>query len=99
MVDREELRHDPILAVLAGKLTARRKDRAPAAGKSTLNRLEPGGATITPYRSRRRAGRPLGTVVRSGRGISVDVSSGSPAILRTAALSHIGKIVPAGRVL
>ena len=33
-------RHDPLFAVLAGKLKARRADRAPVAGKSTLNRLE-----------------------------------------------------------
>ena len=38
--DHDELRHDPVMAVLAGKLTARRKDCAPVAGKSTLNRLE-----------------------------------------------------------
>jgi Transposase DDE domain group 1 len=38
--DHDELRHDPIMAVLAGKLVARRKDCAPVAGKSTLNRLE-----------------------------------------------------------
>jgi DDE family transposase len=38
--DHDELRHDPLMAVLAGKLTARREDCAPAAGKSTLNRLE-----------------------------------------------------------
>jgi hypothetical protein len=38
--DHDELRHDPIMAVLAGKLEARRQDCAPAAGKSTLNRLE-----------------------------------------------------------
>ena len=38
--DHDELRHDPVLAVLAGKLAARRKDCAPIAGKSTLNRLE-----------------------------------------------------------
>jgi hypothetical protein len=38
--DHDELRHDPIMAVLAGKLTARREDCAPVAGKSTLNRLE-----------------------------------------------------------
>ena len=31
---------DPVMAVLAGKLEARREDCAPAAGKSTLNRLE-----------------------------------------------------------
>ena len=39
--DHDELRHDPMMAVLAGKLTARREDCAPVAGKSTLNRLEP----------------------------------------------------------
>lgn len=49
VVDHDELRHDPIMAVLAGKLTARRKNCAPVAGKSTLNRLELGGAAVTPY--------------------------------------------------
>ena len=39
--DHDELRHDPMMAVVAGKLTARREDCAPIAGKSTLNRLEP----------------------------------------------------------
>jgi hypothetical protein len=34
------LRHDPMMAVLAGKLEARREACAPVAGKSTLNRLE-----------------------------------------------------------
>jgi len=34
------LRHDPVMAVLGGKLEARRADCAPLAGKSTLNRLE-----------------------------------------------------------
>src|ERR1700751_2679428 len=38
--DHGELRHDPIMAVLVGKLEGRREDCAPAAGKSTLNRLE-----------------------------------------------------------
>ena len=38
--DHDELRHDPMMAVLAGKLAARREDCAPVAGKSTLNRLE-----------------------------------------------------------
>jgi hypothetical protein len=40
LVDHDQLRHDPVLAALAGKLQARRKDCAPLAGKSTLNRLE-----------------------------------------------------------
>ena len=38
--DHDELRHDPVMAVLAGKLRARRKRCAPVAGKSTLSRLE-----------------------------------------------------------
>jgi hypothetical protein len=40
LIDHDHLRHDPVLATLAGKLTARRRDCAPLAGKSTLNRLE-----------------------------------------------------------
>jgi Transposase DDE domain group 1 len=40
LIDHDQLRHDPVLAALAGKLTARRQDCAPLAGKSTLNRLE-----------------------------------------------------------
>lgn len=38
--DHDLLRHDPVLAVLAGKLEAGRARCAPLAGKSTLNRLE-----------------------------------------------------------
>jgi hypothetical protein len=38
--DHDDLRHDPVMAVLAGKLAAGREDCAPLAGKSTLNRLE-----------------------------------------------------------
>ncbi len=38
--DHDHLRHDPLLAVLLGKLSAKRSDCAPIAGKSTLNRLE-----------------------------------------------------------
>ncbi len=38
--DHDQLRHDPMWAVLAGKLTARRADCTAVAGKSTLNRLE-----------------------------------------------------------
>ena len=40
LVDHDLLRHDPVLAVLAGKLQSVRKDCAPLAGKSTLNRLQ-----------------------------------------------------------
>jgi hypothetical protein len=38
--DHDDLRHDPLMAVLADKLTAPREECAPVAGKSTLNRLE-----------------------------------------------------------
>src|SRR5215213_2144244 len=34
--DHDQLRHDPVLATLANKLTASRSDCAPLAGKSTL---------------------------------------------------------------
>jgi Transposase DDE domain group 1 len=40
LIDHDHLRHDPVLAILAGKLEAKRQDCAPLAGKSTLNRLE-----------------------------------------------------------
>lgn len=48
--DHDTLRHDPVLAVLAGKLVARRSDCAPLAGKSTLNRLELSREEPTRYR-------------------------------------------------
>jgi hypothetical protein len=47
--DHDELRHDPVLAVLAGKLSAKRSDCAPLAGKSTLNRLELSRSIATRY--------------------------------------------------
>src|SRR3974390_1475690 len=47
--DHDELRHDPMMAVLAGKLKAWRTDCAPVAGKSTLNRLELSRETPTRY--------------------------------------------------
>jgi len=47
--DHDELRHDPMMAVLAGKLEARRADCAPVAGKSTLNRLERSLLSSTRY--------------------------------------------------
>jgi hypothetical protein len=42
LVDHDDLRRDPTMAVLAGKLSARRRNCAPLAAKSTLNRLERG---------------------------------------------------------
>jgi hypothetical protein len=47
-VDHDELRHDPTMAVLAGKLSARRKNCAPLAGKTTLNWVELGGPALRP---------------------------------------------------
>ena len=47
--DHDDLRHDPVMAVLAGKLSARRKDCAAVAGKSTLNRLELSRPEATRY--------------------------------------------------
>src|SRR5271170_2638136 len=47
--DHDQLRHDPLMAVLAGKLQAWRSDCAPAAGKSTLNRLELSREMATRY--------------------------------------------------
>ena len=46
LVDHDQLRHDPALAAVTGKLAARRSDCAALAGKSPLNRLEhaPAGA-------------------------------------------------------
>ena len=47
--DHEDLRRDPVMAVLAGKLQATRRDCAPVAGKSTLNRLELSTSLPTRY--------------------------------------------------
>jgi hypothetical protein len=49
LLDHDQLRHDPVLAVLGGKLEANRADCAPLAGKSTLNRLELGREDPTRY--------------------------------------------------
>jgi hypothetical protein len=48
--DHDDLRHDPVMAVLAGKLEAWRDDCAPVAGKSTLNRLELSREAVTRYK-------------------------------------------------
>ena len=47
--DHDELRHDPVMQVLAGKLKAHRAECAPVAGKSTLNRLELSQEMATRY--------------------------------------------------
>src|ERR1700752_410957 len=50
LIDHDQLRHDPVMAVLGGKLAAKRADCAPLAGKSTLNRLELSREEPTRYR-------------------------------------------------
>src|ERR1700747_1956146 len=49
LIDHDQLRHDPVMAVLGGKLESRRADCAPLAGKSTLNRLELSRSEPTRY--------------------------------------------------
>jgi len=49
--DHDELRHDPVMAVLAGKLKPRHQKKCAAvAGKSTLNRLEMGRPEPSRYK-------------------------------------------------
>jgi hypothetical protein len=47
--DHDQLRHDPLFGVLAGKLEGRRARCAAVAGKSTLNRLELSQPVATRY--------------------------------------------------
>ena len=61
--DHDELRHDPLFHVLAGKLEAKRSDCAPVAGKSTLNRLEHRPRATGKYHKRLRCAEP-GSIVR-----------------------------------
>jgi hypothetical protein len=66
VIDHDQLRHDPVLAALAGKLTAQRKNCAPLAGKSTLNRLE--HAPLAPSRYHK-----IGHNVAAIEGLFVDL--------------------------
>jgi hypothetical protein len=66
LIDHDQLRHDPVLAALAGKLTGRRKNCAPLAGKSTLNRLE--HAPLAPSRYHK-----IGHNVTAIEGLFVDL--------------------------
>ena len=80
--DHDELRHDPMMAVLAGKLKARRKQCAPVAGKSTLSRLEHApeeGPAFAPPRRLRAGGRqvdvePAGAELSGAEPLSQDQS-------------------------
>ena len=51
--DHEELRRDPALQAVAGRMTPRRGDCAPLAGKSTLNRLELSAAGRDDHKARK----------------------------------------------
>jgi len=50
LIDHDDLRRDPVLATVLGRLEARRATCAPLAGKSTLNRLEHAPAGDHRYR-------------------------------------------------
>jgi hypothetical protein len=50
LIDHDDLRRDPVLGAVLGRLEAKRPGLAPLAGKSTLNRLEHGGAGADRYR-------------------------------------------------
>ena len=54
-----------LMAVLAGKLEARREDCAPLAGKSTLNRLEL--SKLEPTRYHKISHNPVGHQATAGR--------------------------------
>ncbi len=56
LIDHDELRRDRVLGTVLGRLEARRRDCAPLAGKSTLNRLE--HAPVGEHRYRRIAHDP-----------------------------------------
>jgi hypothetical protein len=50
LVDHDQRRRDPVMGWVLGRLEARHGRCAPLAGKSMLNRLEHGTATIDRYR-------------------------------------------------
>jgi Transposase DDE domain group 1 len=85
LIDHDQLRHDPVMAVLGDKLQAKRSDRAPLAGKSTLNRATPGWSRRSrpsspkrPSRANRPASRPAASRTSPGaRAIAGAVSGGS----------------------
>ena len=50
LIDHDDLRRDPVLGAVLGRLEAKRPGLAPLAGKSTLNRLEHAPAGADRYR-------------------------------------------------
>ncbi len=51
--DHDELRRDPALQAVAGRMTSRRRDCAPRAGRTTLSRLELAAAGLDHARARK----------------------------------------------
>ena len=49
LIDHDDLRRDPALGAVPGRLEAKRPGLAPLAGKSTLNRLEHAPAAVHRY--------------------------------------------------
>ena len=82
--DHDELRHDSIMAVLAGKLEARRDDCAPVAGKSTLNRLEL--SRLEPTRYHKISHNPIAI-----KRLMVDLFLDLPGAGRSARSGHPGR--------
>ena len=91
--DHDELRPDPLMAVLAGKLEARREDCAPVAGKSTLNRLEL--SRLEPTRYHKISHNPMAISISTARATwyppSAAVST-YPANALSPALSKLAKV-------
>jgi hypothetical protein len=71
LVDHDQLRHEPVPAILAGKLETKRKSCAPLAGKST-----PTGLSIRPLA--RAAATRWGTMRQRSKACSSTSSSSAP---------------------
>ena len=82
--DHDELRHDPLMAVLAGKLEARRKDCAPVAGKSTLNRVELSQLAPTRYHKIGKRGKSRGSQAVAQRCLTIAGKYGTSGWFGTA---------------
>ena len=60
--DHDELRHDPVLGLVSGKLAARRSGCTVLAAKSTLNRLEHAPRRGGPPYESSMGWKPMGTI-------------------------------------
>ena len=75
LLDHDELRHDPVLGTVLGRLEARRSGCAPLAGKSTLNRLEHAPVGIHRYR---RLGHDAGAIEALFVALFLDAHADAP---------------------